>query len=44
VFVIESIAMFLRRIERRNNGKTRLYWNMVENKRLDDGRAAPRHV
>jgi hypothetical protein len=36
--------MFLRRVERRKNGKTHLYWNIVENKLLDDGRAAQRHV
>jgi hypothetical protein len=42
--VIESVVMFLRRIERRKNGKTHLYWNIVENKRLDDGRVVQRHV
>src|SRR6202046_3676166 len=36
--------MFLRRVERRKNGQTHLYWNIVENKRLDDGRVAQRHV
>ncbi|HEY3621894.1 MAG TPA: IS1634 family transposase [Roseiarcus sp.] len=36
--------MFLRRIERRKNGKTHLYWTIVENKRLDDGRVVQRHV
>lgn len=36
--------MFLRRTERRKNGKTHCYWNIVENKRLDDGRVAQRHV
>jgi hypothetical protein len=36
--------MFLRRIERRKNGKTHLYWSIVENKRLDGGRVAQRHV
>ncbi len=36
--------MFLRRIERRKNGKTHLYWSVVENKRLDDGRVVQRHV
>ena len=36
--------MFLRRIERRKNGKTHLYWNIVENKRLDDRRVVQRHV
>jgi len=36
--------MFLRRVERRKNGKTHLYWKIVENKRLDDGRVVQRHV
>jgi hypothetical protein len=36
--------MFLRRIERRKNGKTHFYWRIVENKRLDGGRVAQRHV
>jgi hypothetical protein len=36
--------MFLRRIERKKNGKTHHYWNVVENKRLDDGRVVQRHV
>src|SRR5271168_1768561 len=36
--------MFLRRIERRKNGKTHLYWSVVENKRLDGGRVVQRHV
>ena len=36
--------MFLRRIERRKNGKTHIYWSIIENKRLDDGRVAQRHV
>jgi len=36
--------MFLRRVERRKNGKTHVYWNIVENKRLDDGRVVQRHV
>ena len=36
--------MFLRRTERRKNGKTHHYWNVVENKRLDDGRVVQRHV
>jgi hypothetical protein len=30
--------MFLRRTERKKNGKTHSYWNVVENKRLDGGR------
>src|SRR5277367_7108159 len=36
--------MFLRRVERRKNGKTHFYWSVVENKRLDGGRVAQRHV
>src|ERR1700680_3144554 len=36
--------MFLRRTERKKNGKTHRYWNVVENKRLDDGRVVQRHV
>src|SRR6202035_1467886 len=36
--------MFRRRIERRKNGKTHLYWNVVENKRFDGGRVVQRHV
>src|ERR1700730_10904545 len=36
--------MFLRRTERKRNGKTHSYWNVVENKRLDDGRVVQRHV
>ena len=36
--------MFLRKTERRKNGKTHLYWSVVENRRLDDGRVAQRHV
>src|SRR5271154_5455327 len=36
--------MFLRRTERRKDGKTHSYWNIVENKRLDDGRVVQRHV
>jgi hypothetical protein len=36
--------MFLRRVERRKNGETHLYWNIVENKRLDDGPVMQRHV
>ncbi len=35
--------MFLRLIKRRN-GKTHVYWNIVENKRLDDGRVVQRQV
>src|ERR1700736_2871189 len=36
--------MFLRRIERRKNGKTHLYWSLAENKRLDRGGLVQRHV
>src|SRR6202035_2736001 len=36
--------MFLRRTERKKNGKTHSYWNLVENKRLDGGRVVQRHV
>jgi hypothetical protein len=36
--------MFLRRTERKKDGKTHVYWNIVENKRLDDCRVVQRHV
>ena len=36
--------MFLRKTERRKNGKTHIYWSVVENRRLDDGRVVQRHV
>ena len=36
--------MFLRRTERKKSGKTHSYWNVVENKRLDDGRVVQRHL
>jgi len=36
--------MFLRKTERRKDGKTHLYWSVVENRRLDSGRVAQRHV
>jgi hypothetical protein len=36
--------MFLRKTERRKNGKTHLYWSVVENKRLGSGRVIQRHV
>ena len=36
--------MFLRRTKRKKAGKTHVYWNIVENKRLDDGRVVQRHV
>ena len=37
-------AMFLRKTERRKNGKTHLYWSVVENRRLDGGRVVQHHV
>lgn len=36
--------MFLRRTERKKDGKTHTYWNIVENKRLDNGKVVQRHV
>lgn len=36
--------MFLRRTERKKDGKTHSYWSIVESKRLDDGRVIQRHV
>jgi hypothetical protein len=36
--------MFLRSTQRRRNGKTPTYWNIVENKRLDDRRVGQRQV
>jgi transposase len=36
--------MFLRQIRRKKNGKTHVYWNIVENKRLNDGRVVQRQV
>ncbi len=36
--------MFLRKTERRKNGKTHLYWSVVENKRLAGGRVIQRHL
>jgi hypothetical protein len=36
--------MFLRKTERRKNGKSHLYWSVVENRRLDSGRVVQRHV
>jgi hypothetical protein len=36
--------MFLRKTERWKNGKTHLYWSVVENRRLDDGHVVQRHV
>ena len=37
-------AMFLRKTEKRKNGKTHLYWSVVESKRLGSGRVIQRHV
>src|SRR5450631_3898097 len=36
--------MFLRQTQRKKDGKTHSYWNIVENKRLDDGRVVQRQV
>ena len=36
--------MFLRCTRRVKNGKTHEYWNLVENRRLSDGRVAQRQV
>jgi transposase len=36
--------MFLRSSQRKKNGKTHTYWNIVENKRLDDGKVVQRQV
>jgi hypothetical protein len=36
--------MFLRKTERRKDGKTHLYRSVVENRRLDSGRVVQRHV
>jgi len=36
--------MFLRSTNRKKNGKTHVYWSVVENKRLDGGRVVQRHV
>jgi hypothetical protein len=36
--------MFLRKTERWKNGKTHLYWSVVENRRLDAGHVVQRHV
>jgi hypothetical protein len=36
--------MFLRQTQRKKDGKTHIYWNIVENKRLDGGRVVQRHV
>ena len=36
--------MFLRSTQRKKDGKTHLYWSVVESKRLDSGRVVQRHV
>jgi len=36
--------MFLRQTRREKDGKTHVYWNIVENGRLDDGRVVQRQV
>jgi hypothetical protein len=36
--------MFLRQTRRKKDGKTHVYWNIVENQRLDDGRVVQRQV
>jgi hypothetical protein len=36
--------MFLRQTRRKKSGKTHVYWNIVENRRLDDGRVVQRQV
>jgi hypothetical protein len=36
--------MFLRQTRRKKDGKTHVYWSIVENRRLDDGRVVQRQV
>lgn len=36
--------MYLRRIQRKKNGKEHAYWSLVESRRLADGRVSQRHV
>ena len=36
--------MFLRRTERKKDGKSHSYWSSVENKRVGRGRTVQRHV
>jgi transposase len=38
------MAIFLRGHERRKNGKTNIYWSLVENRRCAGGRVVQRHV
>src|ERR1700733_1309420 len=36
--------MFLRKTQRKKDGKTHSYWSVVENRRLHGGRVVHRHV
>jgi hypothetical protein len=36
--------MYLRQTKRKKDGKTHIYWNIVESRRLDDDRVIQRHV
>jgi len=36
--------MFLRQSRRKKDGKTRSYWSVVENRRVEGGRVVQRHV
>lgn len=36
--------MFVRQTRRKKDGKTHVYWNIVENRRLDDGRVVQRQA
>ena len=36
--------MFLRKTQRKKDGKTHEYWSVVENKRVAGGRVVQRHV
>jgi len=36
--------MYLRQTKRKKDGKTHVYWNIVESQRLGDGRVVQRHV
>jgi hypothetical protein len=36
--------MFLRATIRRKDGKERRYWNLVDNRRVSDGRVVQSHV
>jgi hypothetical protein len=38
------VIMFLRQTRRQKDGKTHVYWNIVENRRLDDDRVVQRQV